>query len=209
MKTITKNKMINLIDESKSLREIIIKLGLSDNGSSSYTNLKNKILKLGLEIPKYDYYGKGGNKQRINNEEVFCEDSIYPRQSLKRRIIKENIIEYKCNKCNNNGEWNGKKLSLHLDHINGINNDHRIENLRFLCPNCHSQTETYGGRKNKKKRNKQKIKIVRKRKVERPPYKQLINEINDLGYCGTGRKYNVSDNAIRKWKKYYEKEIGS
>ena len=57
-------------------------------------------------------------------------------------------MEYKCANCGLI-EWQGQVLSLHLDHINGINNDHRIENLRFLCPNCHSLTETYAG-KNKK-----------------------------------------------------------
>lgn len=45
------------------------------------------------------------------------------------------------------------------------------------------------------------------RKVERPNYEQLLIDINTLGYCGTGRKYGVSDNSIRKWKKYYEKII--
>ena len=68
---------------------------------------------------------------------------------LKERLVKEKYLEYKCAECGIT-EWNGKPLSLHLDHINGINNDHRIENLRFLCPNCHSQTNTYAG-KNKKK----------------------------------------------------------
>jgi RNA polymerase subunit RPABC4/transcription elongation factor Spt4 len=42
-------------------------------------------------------------------------------------------------------EWNGKVLTLQVDHINGVNDDHRLENLRFLCPNCHSQTPTYAG----------------------------------------------------------------
>jgi hypothetical protein len=46
--------------------------------------------------------------------------------------------------------WNNKKLVLHIEHINGISNDNRIENLCFLCPNCHSQTDTYGGRNKSK-----------------------------------------------------------
>ena len=81
---------------------------------------------------------------------MFCENSTFPRHKLKERIIKENLIEYKCDFCNNNGDWNGEKLSLHIDHKNGINNDNRIGNLRFLCPNCHSQTSTYSGKNNKK-----------------------------------------------------------
>jgi len=67
------------------------------------------------------------------------------RASVRKTIIREELIPYECSKCGIN-EWNGKMLSLHLDHINGVNNDHRLENLRFLCPNCHSQTDTYTGR---------------------------------------------------------------
>jgi 5-methylcytosine-specific restriction endonuclease McrA len=146
----TKNEMKKLLDESKSMREVILKLGLQPNGSSGYMHVKNKIVKLGLEIPKYNYYGDGHSRRKYSNDEVFCKDSTLPRQKVKNRIIKEKLIEYKCSDCGNNGEYNGMPLSLHLDHINGINDDNRLENLRFLCPNCHSQTETYAGKANKK-----------------------------------------------------------
>jgi 5-methylcytosine-specific restriction endonuclease McrA len=59
--------------------------------------------------------------------------------------VNEGRMEYKC-QCCGISEWLDKPISLQLDHINGINNDHRIENLRFLCPNCHSQTDTYAGK---------------------------------------------------------------
>ena len=61
-------------------------------------------------------------------------------------LIKQNLIPYLCQKCGNSGEWNGKILKLQIDHINGIYNDNRLVNLRFLCPNCHSQTETFSGK---------------------------------------------------------------
>ena len=71
-------------------------------------------------------------------EEILIENSSYDNiASLKRRLLNEGYLEYKCSECGIS-EWNGKPLSLHLDHINGKHNDHRIENLRFLCPNCHS-----------------------------------------------------------------------
>ena len=80
-------------------------------------------------------------------DEILVENSTYTnRYRLKIRLIKENKMNYRCAICGNNGEWNGKPLSLQLDHINGVNNDNRIENLRFLCPNCHSQTETFSGK---------------------------------------------------------------
>ena len=51
--------------------------------------------------------------------------------------------EYKCEECGLSDTWNNKKITLQVDHINGTNYDHRPENLRFLCPNCHSQTDTF------------------------------------------------------------------
>ena len=96
-----------------------------------------------------------------------------------------------------------------------------------MCPNCHSQTENYAGKKNKVIKEKKKLNFcqkcgikvnnkvfcdkcdnenkLRQRKIERPSYSQLIKDVTELGYCGTGRKYGVSDNSIRKWIKFYEK----
>lgn len=78
-----------------------------------------------------------------NFHEIFTENSNVARTTVRRYILTYNLIEYKCVFCGNQGEWLGKEIPLELDHINGINNDHRIENLRWLCPNCHSITPTY------------------------------------------------------------------
>ena len=88
------------------------------------------------------------NQNKLTQEELFCKNSKHPRTVLRRTIINEKLIPYKCAICGI-VEWNGKNISLELDHINGENNDNKLENLRFLCPNCHSQTITYGS-KNKK-----------------------------------------------------------
>ena len=61
-------------------------------------------------------------------------------------MIRYSFIPYECAFCGNKGEWLGKPVALELDHINGISNDHRLENLRFLCPNCHAITDTYCGK---------------------------------------------------------------
>lgn len=87
------------------------------------------------------------------NSEVFIVDSTHPRHRVKERLIKEKLIEYKCQCCFNPGEHNGLPLVLQLDHINGINNDNRLENLRFLCPNCHAQSDTYAAKNIVKKKN--------------------------------------------------------
>jgi 5-methylcytosine-specific restriction endonuclease McrA len=87
---------------------------------------------------------------RKRNDEIFVEDSKYARHNLKRRIIEENLIPYFCSECGIVDSWNNKKLVIQLDHINGVNNDNRLENLRFLCPNCHTQTDTFSCKRLKK-----------------------------------------------------------
>lgn len=82
-------------------------------------------------------------------DSYFCVGSPYRTSIVKAILLYKGYIEYKCAICGNDGVWNGKELTLQLDHINGINTDQRLENLRFLCPNCHAQTETFAG-KNKK-----------------------------------------------------------
>lgn len=75
----------------------------------------------------------------------------HSRGGLKRRLIKGSIVKNECSECGNPPEWNEKKLTMILDHINGVNNDNRVENLRLLCPNCNSQTATFSGRNIKRK----------------------------------------------------------
>lgn len=73
---------------------------------------------------------------------IFCEMSNVS-QGTVRRAAKRVILPHACSECSNDGFHNGKVLKLQLDHRNGIRNDNRYENLRWLCPNCHSQTDTY------------------------------------------------------------------
>jgi hypothetical protein len=72
------------------------------------------------------------------------------RSSIKRRLLEAGILENRCDDCGI-AEWRGRRLSIQLDHRNGVRDDHRLENLRMLCPNCHSQTETFAARNRKKK----------------------------------------------------------
>ena len=80
------------------------------------------------------------------DEEVFVAESTYPRHRLKERIIKNKMLPYQCSICGIPPEWQGKPMSFVLDHINGINNDNRLDNLRFVCHNCDSQLPTYKSR---------------------------------------------------------------
>ena len=221
----------------------------------------------------------------LRYDEVFVKDCYRKTDVLKKIILRDNLKKYKCEKCENKGVWMNEEVVLELDHINGDNKDNRLENLRFLCPNCHSQTPTFRGRNSgvgKKVSDKEMIEAIKKsytmsealrrcglvekggnfnrirrvmnrysvgllkkqkklsskkrqvkkclcpecgkeirnrsiicnecrgksqRKTKRPPYKQLLKEIKETSYVAVGRKYGVSDNAIRKWIKTYEKEF--
>ncbi len=73
------------------------------------------------------------------------------RGNVKGRLLRAGLLKEECSECGLT-EWRGRVLVLHIDHINGQKHDHRIENLRMLCPNCHSQTPTYGGKNMKRNR---------------------------------------------------------
>jgi hypothetical protein len=90
----------------------------------------------------------------IPDEKVFCENATIARHHVKRKIIQRNLIEYKCDMCGNCGEWLGQRLPLILDHTNGVNNDNRLDNLRFLCSNCDSLLPTYKNRRGSKGKQK-------------------------------------------------------
>lgn len=153
----SEEEIIDLINKSNSISEFLSSIGLSASGSGSREvfykyveehNLQQELLSLRERTSKkLASLAKEKNVQkRLTFEEMFCENSSASRHIVKRYLVRTKLIEYKCAGCGNDGEWNGKELSLQLDHINGINNDNRLENLRFLCPNCHSQTETFSGK---------------------------------------------------------------
>ncbi|HEU5063515.1 MAG TPA: hypothetical protein VFT79_10245, partial [Solirubrobacterales bacterium] len=138
-------------------------------------------------------------------------------------------------------------MSLILDHINGVRDDHRLENLRMVCPNCAATLDTHCGRRNRILREKRcclrcdgefvpnyatqrycsracgarwdrsdfrrhrggqrGLPKLTERKVDRPPYEQLLAEIQSTSYVAVGRKYGVSDNAVRKWVRFYERQM--
>ncbi len=82
-------------------------------------------------------------------DEVLVEHSTYSRQHVKRRLFKEGLKEPKCEMCGQDENWHGRSMGMILDHINGVRNDHRLENLRIVCPNCAATLDTHCGRKNR------------------------------------------------------------
>ena len=139
----TKTELLNAVEASQSMAEVVRRLGLNKS-STTYATLKKDFAHHNIQ-PQFKKRSR--NTIPYTFEEMFCENSTCDRSTLRNRIIKEEIFKYKCSKCGII-DWNGQKLSLQLDHINGVSNDNRMENLRFLCPNCHSQTKTWGNKNN-------------------------------------------------------------
>lgn len=159
-------------------------------------------------------------------KEILVENSFYNRTNLKHRLYQEGLKKPICELCGQTEVWQGKHISLILDHINGIRNDNRLQNLRVLCPNCNATLDTHCGKqaknkclgcsnlKSKKRKycskdcylsNKNQSLKPEKRKVKRPKLKILQKELSETNYVAVSKKYGVSDNAVRKWLKMYEK----
>jgi Zn finger protein HypA/HybF involved in hydrogenase expression len=137
-----------MIARHKTYSDILREIGLSTSGSGSRQALKTRIRLLDISISHFDSSSNNKNSStRYTLSEILVENSSYQNYtSLKRRLINEGVLEYKCSFCKNDGRWRNMKLALQLDHMNGIKTDNRLENLRLLCPNCHSQTSTYSGK---------------------------------------------------------------
>jgi hypothetical protein len=176
---------------------------------------------------------RAGRSKEIPLDQLLVEGSTYSRDKLKRRLFESGIKARRCELCGQDENWKGRKMSLVLDHINGISNDNRVENLRMVCPNCAATLDTHCGRKLPRERTcpgcgksfeprdlrhrycsrpcwgaissrlKQGTPQPDRRKVERPSYEQLMSELAELSYVAVGRKYGVSDNAVRKWVRWY------
>lgn len=261
----SESQIISAVKNSLSIAQVCRILNIKPCGGN-YKTLKQKFKLWKIDISHFT--GAAWNQgekfinfsKKIPLREILVKNSTYGSTThLKHRLFKEGYKKEICEKCGI-VKWNNKKISFELDHVNGINNDNRIENLRILCPNCHSQTPTFRGRnkrKEKKYRKKyfcidcgercsnkngrcnkcnlikrkanKKLKEIfcpqcgreysgqgnmcrkcyneKNRIVIRPPYQQLLQEIKESSYVAVGRKYGVSDNAIRKWIRSYEKEI--
>lgn len=192
--------------------------------------LKKYLEIWGIPTDHFDPYAtrRGVRRPVWPLEQVLVKNSTYSRGHLKARLYAEGLKGRNCELCGQGEHWYGHRISLILDHINGIATDHRLENLQIVCPNCAAALPTHCGRnvdmikrrscagcgqsfrpRNRAQRYCSKECGFRSpgrkgprpeaRKVERPPIEQLLCEIDELGYSGVGRKYGVSDNAVRKW----------
>lgn len=138
---VSKEKLKEIVDNSYSIADVIEKLGYKKNGRNTIT-VRDKIIELGIDI---SHFSKKPSVKR-HPENIFVENSDASQRVLREYYLKGNYSEYKCKICNLQPFWENKPLSLRLDHINGINNDNKLTNLRWVCPNCDSQLDTYGSK---------------------------------------------------------------
>jgi hypothetical protein len=177
-------------------------------------------------------------RQRVPTpiDRILVRGSTYPRGHLKRRLYSEGLKERRCELCDQGELWRGRRMSLILDHANGVADDNRLENLRIVCPNCAATLDTHCGRnvplqvrrcarcgsEFHPRSSSQRYCSQRcgagganrgaarptLRKVSRPGYDQLLMDVRRMSMLAVGRKYGVSDNAVRKWLRTYERERG-
>lgn len=250
--------------------------GLKKAYASGKRNAKGVYQQLSQEKKNRMAWSRGKNLFSYN--EIFCSNSQFSHSTLKKYLLIFKIKNDQCEKCGIN-KWNNQPISLQIHHKDGNPSNNVVENLQILCPNCHSQTETFSGRnkvkfnwnkvtqerlkeqakkynnyrqlllsigcfsigkiaytklkqllklynitlKEKKKRENhcrncgkkisnsakqcKKCAAIQKqftiRKVKRPDKETLEREIAGNSFLALGRKYGVSDNAIRKWCKGY------
>lgn len=215
-----------IVENSINYSDVVKNCGL-DLTCGNRQIIKKQINYLNIDISHFKvFYKNSNNFNKKQTKDILIENSNFNRCHLKERLYKEGLKERKCELCGQGEEWCGNKMGLILDHINGIHNDNRIENLRIVCPNCNATLDTHCGKNKNKNYFYEKIKTYcecgnemsykskrciiceqknNKKVKDRPSLVQLNIDVKELGYRGTGRKYGVSDNCIRKWIKLYSK----
>lgn len=129
-------ELTKAVASSSSYEEVATKLGVKRCTVTKY------IEQAQLDISHF----RAGRGRPTPTDQLFVPGEVQRNTLLKGRILQEELIPHVCDECGLLPCWNGKPLVLQLHHVNGDPKDNRLENLRFLCPNCHSQTPTFCGK---------------------------------------------------------------
>jgi hypothetical protein len=211
---------------SFSWAESLRRLGLCPTGGAWRVLKKHAA---GWGIPSDHFLPNGRPPTRRPLDEVLVEGSPVRGTKLKERIYAAGLKQRACELCGQGEAWNGRRMALILDHINGVRDDNRLENLRIVCANCNATLETHCGRNSRKARpgprdcalcgstfdpNYETQRYcsracgqqhaptgprLESRRAERPPTETLLAMVASGGYEAVGRRFGVTGNAIRKW----------
>ncbi len=204
------------VENASSIKEVIQNLGRRVN-NGGYQTVKAYAIKYDIELPKFDYSvtQKTNLKSfdRLSDEEYFSDNIRRSGANLRERLIQFGR-EYVCSGCGLPPEWNGKPLTLQVDHIDGNKFNNQLDNLRFLCANCHTQTDTYARSNGLKKYNycecgerigkKSTVcmnhrSVASRSKINWPPVEELLDKLARMPYTSVAGELGVSDNAVRKY----------
>lgn len=211
----TKEELVQIVQQSSSLKEVIDKLGYSTHSGSNNKTVKARLNEYNIDTSHFTM----GNIIKRNENNVFINNSTASQQTLRRWYVKGQYTPYECSICGQQPFWQGKPLTLILDHINGENHNNELSNLRWVCPNCNQQLDTTGYRqmraekKLEKKyycitcgkeiqRNSERCSecfALSRRIVNRPSREELKTKIRYQTFTSIGQEYGVSDKAISKW----------
>ena len=222
----TRELLAPIVAKHLTIVGVLRELGIvTTGGSSNY--IRDKIRECGIDTSHMTGRRQIGpaNPAFRNGapiDALLVVNSSYHRGHLKTRLLGAGLITNVCAICGQADIWRDAPLTLVLDHINGVNNDNRLDNLRMLCPNCNSQQPTFcRGVKRKKvyrcpecsgqvsnragRCNRCAGLLREKDKIDkRPSLVQLELDMTRMTMLAIGKKYGVSDTTVRKWIKRYK-----
>lgn len=207
------SELRRVVAESTTVAQCLRKLGLVTRGKNFQT-LRNKASKWRIDTSHFEKNAslrtlkEWREKGSLSDEEVFSVDSKAGGKAVRSRYVKLKGIG-PCSSCGVGCEYNGKYLTLQLDHKNGVHSDNRLDNLRWLCPNCHSQTDTYGTKlRIPKVKSNDRGRATKGREYPeewKVDHAVVFSKYKEIGtYLGTAKFFgNLSDNGVKKIVKKY------
>lgn len=214
----SKEEFQKIVNKCNSIAAISRHFGLA-TGAPNYKTIKRRIKEDQIDI-SHIKLGLDSNKGRPSNQKKSAKDYFNKKHvqmsKLKAKLIEENYLKKECSICGQGPVWNNQELVLQLDHINGNREDNSLKNLRLLCPNCHTQTPTWGAKRTKKPKNHciDCFKVISKlskrcqscsskikpriEKISWPNNEELSRLVFEKPLIHLAKDLKVSDNAIRK-----------